>query len=265
MLLDFPLESPPALTHRLTDQDLPGLSYDSIARLLHARLANAGSIIDPSYTQPLVSAGPVAEDEAALLTLVSDPVALNREMRRLSRVHGENSEELTEFLGRAAAKLRQLARFSEAEPFARRALAIDEKSFGPNHPNVARNLNNLAQLLYATNRLSEAEPLMRRALAIDEASFGPDHPRVGVQLNNLAELLKATNRLSEAEPLMRRALAIDEKSFGPARLRSCPIAWLGPSEHKDGARKPDWPPHCDGPQRSRGKRRRRRAHGLSQP
>jgi tetratricopeptide (TPR) repeat protein len=223
MLLDFPLESPPALTHRLTDQDLPGLSYDSIARLLHARLANAGSIIDPSYTQPLVSAGPVAEDEAALLTLVSDPVALNREMRRLSRVHGENSEELTEFLGRAAAKLRQLARFSEAEPFARRALAIDEKSFGPNHPNVARNLNNLAQLLYATNRLSEAEPLMRRALAIDE------------------------------------------KSFGPARLRSCPIAWLGPSEHKDGARKPDWPPHCDGPQRSRGKRRRRRAHGLSQP
>ena len=46
----------------------------------------------------------------------------------------------------------------------RRALAIDEKSFGPDHPNVARDLNNLAQLLQATNRLAEAEPLMRRAL-----------------------------------------------------------------------------------------------------
>ena len=63
----------------------------------------------------------------------------------------------------------------------RRALAIDEASFGPDHPNVATSLNNLAALLQATNRLSEAEPLYRRALAIDEASFGPDHPNVASQ------------------------------------------------------------------------------------
>ena len=59
----------------------------------------------------------------------------------------------------------------------RRALAIDEKSYGPEHPDVASDLNNLAQLLQATNRLAEAEPLMRRALAIDEKSYGPEHPR----------------------------------------------------------------------------------------
>ncbi len=35
----------------------------------------------------------------------------------------------------------------------KRALAIDEKSYGPDHPDVARDLNNLAQLLQATNRL----------------------------------------------------------------------------------------------------------------
>ena len=69
-------------------------------------------------------------------------------------------------------------RLAEAEPLMRRALAIDEKSFGPEHPNVAISLNNLAQLLQATNRLAEAEPLMRRALAIDEKSFGPEHPNV---------------------------------------------------------------------------------------
>ena len=60
----------------------------------------------------------------------------------------------------------------------RRALAIDEKSYGPDHPNVATALNNLAGLLEETNRLAEAEPLMRRALAIDEKSFGFDHPKV---------------------------------------------------------------------------------------
>mgnify|MGYP000013366340 CR=1 FL=1 len=86
----------------------------------------------------------------------------------------------------------------------RRALAIDETSFGQDHPEVATDLNNLAQLLQATNRLAEAEPLMHRALQIDEAAYGKDHPNVARDLNNLALLLKATNRLAEAEPLMRR-------------------------------------------------------------
>jgi tetratricopeptide (TPR) repeat protein len=68
------------------------------------------------------------------------------------------------------------ARNAEADSLYRRALAIADASYGPDHPNVATTLNNLASLLQATNRLAEAEPLMRRALAIDEASYGPDHP-----------------------------------------------------------------------------------------
>ncbi|WP_395753770.1 FxSxx-COOH system tetratricopeptide repeat protein [Prosthecobacter sp.] len=103
---------------------------------------------------------------------------------------------------------------AEAEKHSRRALKIEESSFGKEHPTVAARLNNLAALLQATNRLAEAEPLMRRALQIDEASIGKEHPDVARDLNNLASLLKATNRLAEAEPLMRRALQIDEASFG---------------------------------------------------
>ena len=108
-----------------------------------------------------------------------------------------------------------LAEWGHAEPLMRRALAIDEKSYGSDHPNVASYLSNLAGLLQATNRMAEAEPLFRRALAIDEKSYGPDHPKVAVRLSNLAGLLLATNRLAEAEPLMRRALEIDERSYGP--------------------------------------------------
>ena len=79
---------------------------------------------------------------------------------------------------------------AEAEPLMRRALAIAEASFAPNHPNVAIRLNNLAGLLESTNRQAEAEPLLRRALAIDEKGFGPDHPDFAIDLNNLAELLQ---------------------------------------------------------------------------
>jgi DNA repair ATPase RecN len=93
----------------------------------------------------------------------------------------------------------------------RRALAIDEQSYGDQHPNVARDLNKLAQLLqaqwrklpacdaasgedrkleaYAT-RLAEAEPLMRRALAIFQATYGDDHPHTQIAHHNLAALLK---------------------------------------------------------------------------
>jgi tetratricopeptide (TPR) repeat protein len=107
------------------------------------------------------------------------------------------------------------AAYGEVEPLLRRALAIDEAAYGPDHPHVATDLNNLAQLLKATNRLAEAEPLMRRALAIDEAACGPEHPKVAIGLNNLAQLLQAMNHLAEAEPLIRHALAIVEAGLGP--------------------------------------------------
>jgi len=105
--------------------------------------------------------------------------------------------------------------YRDAEPLMRRALQIDEDSFGPDHPKVAGRLNNLAQLLHTTNRLLEAEPLMRRALQIDEDFFGPHHPTLAVRLGNLASLLQDTNRLADAEPLEYRALQIEEDFLGP--------------------------------------------------
>ena len=124
-----------------------------------------------------------------------------------------NSKEETWALCDLAELLKTTNRLVEAEPLMRRALALNEQSFGAKHPDVAINLNNLALLLQATNRLAEAEPLMRRALAINEQFHGPRHPDVARSLGNLAQVLQATKRLAEAEPLMRRALALDEQSY----------------------------------------------------
>jgi len=132
--------------------------------------------------------------------------------------HGDEAaiaEPTSWLLNQLGLLLKAKARHREAEPLYRRALAIDEASHGPDHPDVASGLNNVALLLRETNRLKEAEPLYRRALAIDEACYGPDHPNVARDLNNLAGLLYATNRPEEAEPLFRRALAIFEASYGP--------------------------------------------------
>jgi tetratricopeptide (TPR) repeat protein len=131
--------------------------------------------------------------------------------RKALALRGEDTD-LLSWLG---ISLRELAEWAEAEPLMRRALAIAEKKYGPEHPNVAIALDNLALLLQVTNHLGEAEPLMRRALIIAEKRHWPEHPEVARALNNLAQLLQATNRLAEAEPLMRRALAIAETRYGP--------------------------------------------------
>ena len=76
----------------------------------------------------------------------------------------------------------------------RRALKIDETSYGPDHPKVAIRLNNLAQLLQATNRLDEAEPLMRRGLLIYFSftrNTGHIHPHLPTVLGNYRRLLQA--------------------------------------------------------------------------
>ena len=91
-------------------------------------------------------------------------------------------------LNNLAGLLQATNRLSEAEPLLRRALAISEKSYGPDHPTVAIGLNNLAGLLRATNRLSEAEPLFRRALAIAEKGLGPEHPTTETIRRNLRSL-----------------------------------------------------------------------------
>ena len=90
--------------------------------------------------------------------------------------------------------------FRAAEPLFRRALAINEQSYGPDHPTVAICLNNLALLLRATNRLGEAEPLYRRAVQIlieFQRRTGHEHPNFRVVAANYRDLLEAVGKTPE--------------------------------------------------------------------
>lgn len=92
----------------------------------------------------------------------------------------------------------------------RRALDIDEQSFGKDHPNVATALNNLAALLQATNRLVEAEPLMRRTVEIFlkfTRATGHPHPHLQAFASNYATLLHALGRSREEVMATLRRMA----------------------------------------------------------
>ena len=90
---------------------------------------------------------------------------------------------------------------------------------GPDHPDVARDLNNLALILQDLGQAGQARPLQERALAIDEAAYGPDHPAVATDLNNLAQILRDLGQPGQARPLQERALAITEAAYGPGPPR----------------------------------------------
>ncbi|MFN7999620.1 MAG: tetratricopeptide repeat protein [Acidobacteriota bacterium] len=112
--------------------------------------------------------------------------------------------------------LKATNRLAEAEPLLRRALNIDEQSFGTDHPKVATGLNNLAQLLQDTNRLrGRGRGADAPRPRIDEQSFGTERIPTSPSASTIWRSCSRTRTAWQAEPLMRRALKIDEQSFGP--------------------------------------------------
>ena len=84
-------------------------------------------------------------------------------------------------------------RLTAAEPLLQRALEIDERSCGPDHPNVAIRLCNLAGLMGATNRLAKAKLLFARSIVILMKFFsatGHNHPNFETALARFSYLLR---------------------------------------------------------------------------
>ena len=95
--------------------------------------------------------------------------------------------------------------YAAAVPFAKKALRLGEREFGPDHKNTAIFLNNLAELYRAQGRYGDAEPLYKRSLGIREKTLGPEHPDVAQSLENYAALLRKTGRDAEAARMETRA------------------------------------------------------------
>jgi serine/threonine protein kinase/Tfp pilus assembly protein PilF len=96
-----------------------------------------------------------------------------------------------------------------------RALEIDRRVLGDDHPRVAMRLNNLALVAQSMGDLKLAETLFRDAIRRDEQAYGDLHPETGTARGNYGLLLWREGRLADAEPLLRSALDIQLKLYGP--------------------------------------------------
>ncbi len=97
----------------------------------------------------------------------------------------------------------------------RRALAIRERTYGPESSQVASTLVVLAVSAADLGHYKESEQQARRALAISEKLYGPVHPIVADALYSLAHALEGQGRHDEALAAYKRCVSIQEKTRGP--------------------------------------------------
>ncbi|HME40879.1 MAG TPA: serine/threonine-protein kinase [Steroidobacteraceae bacterium] len=96
-----------------------------------------------------------------------------------------------------------------------RALEVDRRVLGDDHPRVAMRLNNLAIVAQNMGDLKLAETQYRDAIRRDERAYGDHHPETGLARGNYGLLLQREGRLAEAEPHLRSALDVVFKLYGP--------------------------------------------------
>jgi tetratricopeptide (TPR) repeat protein len=135
-------------------------------------------------------------------------------LRQVAATAESDSELAAALYANIGGHLQIVADYTGARPYFERALAIDEKVLGGEHPDTANSLNNLGSLLQDMGDLAGARPYYERALAIREKVLGAEHPHTARSLNNLGTLLQDTGDLAGARPYYERALAIREKVLG---------------------------------------------------
>jgi eukaryotic-like serine/threonine-protein kinase len=96
-----------------------------------------------------------------------------------------------------------------------RALEVDRRVLGDDHPRVAMRLNSLAVVAQNMGDLRRAEDLYREAIRRHEKTYGDRHPETILSKVNYGLLLQREGRLAEAEPLLRDAVSMTSSLYGP--------------------------------------------------
>jgi serine/threonine protein kinase len=96
-----------------------------------------------------------------------------------------------------------------------RALDIDRRVLGDDHPRVAYLLENLAIVAQNVGQLKQAETLYLDLLSRQERAYGAGRFETTVFKSNYGLLLQHEGRLAEAEPLLRNVLEMRLKLLGP--------------------------------------------------
>ena len=83
---------------------------------------------------------------------------------------------LRQSLNNLAELYRTQGRYTDAEPLYKRALAIDEKALGPDHPTVAAIAEQSRDFVSQPRTLCRSRTAVQAVFGDKRKDFGPDHP-----------------------------------------------------------------------------------------
>lgn len=145
-----------------------------------------------------------------------DAAGVTARILEIERTVGtRETQRLFEALVEHAVDLDDAGKPLESLPLAEESLAVAERVFGENHPNVSRALNLLATLYLAQSRMDDAERYLLRSLAIRRHARGPQHPRVATVLNNLGAFEFRRRNLDRSLAYFEEALAVRQAQPEP--------------------------------------------------
>jgi len=113
-----------------------------------------------------------------------------------------------------------------------------EKSYGPNHIEVADLLNSMGLILKKRADYEGAQKYYERAIKIAHETFGydQDHYKLGIYYNNLGDLERKRTHFDAALQLYHRALTAIEKTLGPTHSEAADILHnIGLVQHQLGS------------------------------
>uniref|UniRef100_UPI002025011E tetratricopeptide repeat protein n=1 Tax=Frankia sp. CiP1_Cm_nod2 TaxID=2897161 RepID=UPI002025011E len=127
----------------------------------------------------------------------------------LDRADGLNPppDGLTRLYNRAASYLVEHGQPGQAMALLQRALTLDERLLGPDHPDTLTSRNNLAYAYESAGRAAEAIDLYERTLPDMLRILGPDHPDTLTSRNNLVHAYWSAGRVKDAVSLFEQTLA----------------------------------------------------------
>jgi tetratricopeptide (TPR) repeat protein len=122
-------------------------------------------------------------------------------------------------------------KYDEALDYERRALAIGEKTAGPEHRDTAYALLGLAEALRRQGHPDEALPYYERVRAIGEKTLTATHPIVAGALNGIGLSELARRQPARALPPLERALTlratppVDQSDLAETRFGLAQAEW----------------------------------------
>jgi eukaryotic-like serine/threonine-protein kinase len=111
-----------------------------------------------------------------------------------------------------------LGQFPDARTQLERALEVERRALGAEHPKTLRTMSRLGCLTYLQGRNPEAEALLDRTLKIQRRVMGPEHPDTLRSMFYLAVTYEEQSKFPQAEALEGQTLEIQRRVLGPEHL-----------------------------------------------